>query len=68
MDLISFDCTSRSKLLIIQSFLGETDDISIRRENGEIPYDSKYLISRTIRQPKRHLPLLDFKKMLLEYQ
>ena len=68
MDLISFDCTSRSKLLIIQSFLGETEDISIGGENGEIPYDPIYLTSRTIRQPKRHLPLQDFEKVLLEHQ
>ncbi|KAD6454922.1 hypothetical protein E3N88_09628 [Mikania micrantha] len=31
-------------------------------ENGEIPYDPIYLTSRTICQPKMHLPLQDFEK------
>lgn len=31
------NCTSRSKFWIITSFLGETEDISIGGENGEIP-------------------------------
>ncbi|KAJ0957065.1 hypothetical protein HanPSC8_Chr01g0022901 [Helianthus annuus] len=37
-------------------------------ENGEIPYDPIYLTSRTICQPKMHLPLQDFEKVLLEHQ
>lgn len=51
-----------------QSFWGETEDISIRGENGEIPYDPICLTSRTIRQPKLHLPLQDSEKVLLEHQ
>jgi len=51
-----------------ESFLGETEDISIGRENGGIPYGPIYLTSRTIRQPKMHLPLQDFEKVLLEHQ
>lgn len=37
-------------------------------ENGEIPYDPIYLTSRTICQPKMHLPLQYFEKVLLEHQ
>ena len=66
------NCTSRSKFLMIQfivlSFLGETGDISIGGENGEIPYDPIYLTSRTIRQPKMKLDLQDFGIELLEHQ
>jgi len=64
------NCTSRSKFLMIQLIflLGETEDISIGGENGEIPYDPIYLTSRTIRQPKMHLPLQDSEKELLEHQ
>jgi hypothetical protein len=51
-----------------QSFLGETEGISIGGENGEIPYDPICLTSRAIRQPKPHLPLQDFEKVLLEHQ
>lgn len=67
-DIISLDCASRSKFLRIQSFWGETEDISIGGENGEIPYDPIYRTSRTIRQPKRHLPRQDFERVLLEHQ
>lgn len=37
-------------------------------ENGEIPYGPIYLTSRTISQPKMHLPLRDIGKVLLEHQ
>lgn len=37
-------------------------------ENGEIPYGPIYLTSRTISQPKMHLPLQDIGKVLLEHQ
>ena len=53
---------------IFIALLGETEDISIGGENGEIPYDPICLTSRTIRQPKPHLPLRDYEKGLLEHQ
>jgi len=49
-------------------FLGETEDISIGEDNGEIPYGPICLTSRTICQPKQHLPLRDSEKVLLEHQ
>lgn len=52
----------------INLFWGEREDISIGGENGEIPYDPTYLTSRTIRQPKMHLPLQDLERVLLEHQ
>jgi len=52
----------------INFFWGEREDISIGGENGEIPYDPIYLTSRTIYQPKMHLPLQDFERVLLEHQ
>lgn len=52
----------------INLFWGEREDISIGGENGEIPYAPIYLTSRTIRQPKLHLPLQEFERVLLEHQ
>lgn len=69
IDLIALHCISRYKFLIIQSnFLGETEDISIGGENGEIPYDPIDLTSRTICQPKMDACPRDFDKVLLEHQ
>lgn len=51
-----------------QSFLGETEDISIGGENGEIPYDPIYLTSRTIRQSNTYRYLQQVEKVLLEHQ
>jgi len=51
-----------------ESFLGETEDISIVGENGEIPYDPIYLTSRTIRQSKMNRHFRDLEKVLLEHQ
>lgn len=50
------------------NFLGETEDISIGGENGEIPYDPIDLTSRTICQPKMDACPRDFDKVLLEHQ
>lgn len=52
----------------INLFRGEREDTSIGGENGEIPYNPIYLTSRTICQPKMHLPLQDFERELLEHQ
>ena len=43
--------------IIVIFLLGETEDISIGGENGEIPYDPIYLTSRTIYQPTVFLDL-----------
>lgn len=48
--------------------MGETEDISIGGENGEIPYNPMYLTSRTIRQPNRIRDLQELEKVLLEHQ
>ena len=52
----------------INLFWGEKDDISIGGENGEIPYNPIYPTSRTISQPKLHLRLQGFERVLLEHQ
>lgn len=66
MDLVELHAPNFRRFT--QSFLGEGGDILIGEENGESPYDPLYLTSRTIRQPKLHLRLPGFERVLLEHQ